>query len=345
MRRLLGLLCLGSATFGCGRAAHEAHIASLAAEPAFYDLYKPGDPVTDQASGASGAHSSLVGMDGGDTSIVDTDFAANVATPALKAGASLFFSLGECFSGGFLDDMAPLKGNQAIITSARHTETASYGFEPPEGVNIDFTDSFIKALGDGHVPAMTVAAQTAALDPFGPNPDAPRITESMGGEHTQYFATGSGADLTPADHAGTGMAVLWAGMPNDRDGAQMNLMIDHLVTMGFDRDRIWLMYGGGEADATHPVVRGQIINQANPIHLLSATREHLVDLFAATFAPEAQAAAPDFVFLYVGDHGGLDGAATAKRNFGHPDRLVTPMIQRQAGTHLYGEGNRDLKIK
>ena len=43
----------------------------------------------------------------------------------------------------------------------------------------------------------------------------------MGSEHAQYFATGAGATLRPAQYAHTGLAILWAGQPATRDGTQI----------------------------------------------------------------------------------------------------------------------------
>ena len=231
--------------------------------------------------------------------------------------------MGECFSGGFLDDLARLGGRQSTVTSARHTETASYGYEPPEGVNIDYTDAFIQGLADGHSTAEQTAAHTAAIDPFGPNPGTARGSEPIGSEHTQYFAAGGGAGLRPADFARTGIAVLWAGMPAERDGTQMNLMIERLVTMGYARDRIWLMYGGGTLAPEHEIARSQIKGVNDAVHTLGATRDNLVNLFHATFVEKSAASVPNFVFFYVGDHGGLDGEKVAKNNFGRLDSLVS----------------------
>ena len=337
---VLGLVCVSIA---CGPMAPVARLQPGAAggntiqpDPKFYELYRPGDPITDQATGAPGSHSSLVGTsEAEDSDVRDDDFAANVAVPALRAGAGLYLSLGQCFSGGFFDELAPLHGTQSILTSARHSETASYGEEPPGGVDVDYTDAFIRALADGRVPAEQVAAETTALNPFGPNPAAARIGEQEGSEHAQYLALGDGANLRPAEHAQSGMAVLWAGMPAERDGVQMNLMIDHLVSMGFDRDHIWLLYGGGQADAAHPIVKSHILGQIKPIHLLAATRKQLFGLFSSTFASK-QGPLPSFVFLYVGDHGGLNAVKEAKLHFGLPDRLIT----NAPPSPMYGEGDR-----
>ncbi len=306
----------------------------------FYESYRAGDPVTDQKAGAPGSRSSLIGTYAEDANVADDDFAANVAAPALRAGARAMWAFGQCYSGGFIDDLAPLGGSQSIYSSARHDETAAYGFGPPSGVDIDYTDAFIHAIGDGWAPADRVAAEATALNPFGPNPDAERANERMGSEHAQYHATGDGASLAPARYAATGLAVLWAGQPAERDGVQMRLMIDRLVAMGYSRDRIWFLYGGGVGDEEHPVVRGHIANRNPAVNFRAATRKQLVSLFASVFAPGARSA-PDFVFFYVGDHGGLNGAMVAKDNFARPDPLVVPNISRPSA-RLYGAGDADL---
>jgi hypothetical protein len=335
-----------------GKSSTERVATATAAEtaPAYYEAFRAGDENTDQRTAGPDAHSSLVGADMPDSSVQDDDFAAHVAAPAIKAGARLFFSLGECFSGGFIDDLAPLGGTQSVLASARHTETASYGDETPQGVNIDFTDAFLRALGDGKTPGEQVARATAALDPFGPNPTAKRGEEEMGSEHAQYFATGGGDQLRPADHTKHGLAVLWAGLPAERDGAQMAQMIDQLVTMGFTRDRIWLFYGAGKAEPNHPIVTKHIAAKAQAIHLRSATRKQLVGLFDAKFVSH-HGRTPDFVFFYVGDHGGLDGEAEAKGGFLGLDALVAtrldqiapagnaPQAARAHARTLVGEGD------
>jgi len=328
--QLVALLCFTTVAFSS--TAFSAEV--------FYETFRPGDPVVDQKVGSPGSHSYLVGTVG-DEGVRDDEFGRAVALPALKAGASLFLSFGQCFSGGLIDELAPLGGNQFIITSARHSETASYGIPAPAGVDIDFTDAFILAMGDGHNAAESVAERTAAIDPFGPNPNAPRKSEPMGHEHTQYFAAGKGATLRPADFTKRGMAVLWAGMPAERDRVQMHLMIDRLVQMGYDRDRVWLLYADGKADISHPVVRDFIAGRDNPIHLLAATRRQLVGLFAQMFS-ESYGDRPDFVFLYVGDHGGLNRLAVAKHFFDQPDMLIMPnlSIRLPQLRRLYGEGHR-----
>lgn len=303
--RILALFLLLTA---CGRTPSSTGTDSVG-DPVYYDAFRSGDATTDQATGAPGSHSTLVAYSG---SVGDVDFTKNIAAPALQAGASLYFSLGECYSGGFLDDLTALGGTQSLLSSARHTETASYGFPAPSGVDVDYTDAFITALGDGHVEAEATARMTAALDPFGPNPDAARINETMGSEHQQYAAVGGGENLRPADHAQDGLAVLWAGLPAERDGVQMNLMIDRLIAMGFNPERIWLLYGSGELAADHAIIQTKVKGRAEPIHVAEASRDNLVQAFAQP---------SKFVFFYVGDHGGLDGESVAKNGF-TPDPLL-----------------------
>jgi len=268
--------------------------------------------------------------------VSDTDFAANVAAPVLAAKASLYLVFNECFSGGLIDDLAKLGGTQSIFTAARHSETASYGHPAPDGVDLDATDTFLLALADGRVPAETVAEEAVALNPFGPNPDAKRISEPLGGEHAQYLALGGGDQLKPADHADKGIAVLWAGQPAARDGQQMKVMIDRLVGMGFEPDRIWLLYGGGTVVASHPLADAYLARTDHPIHLQAATRENLLAVFTNAFG-STNPSHPDFVFLYVGDHGGLDSRAEAKTGF-TPDLLAAPNFPIKPGIRIYGEG-------
>jgi hypothetical protein len=316
--------------------AHEA--LSRASGAPWYEVYRAGDPTTDQLAGAPGSKSYLVGTLAAGADVPDDDFRESVAKPVIQAGADFYAVLNQCYSGGFLDDLAPLGGNQFVLTAARHTELASYGYVPPSGVDIDSTDAFLRALGDGHQPAERVAAAAVALNPFGPNPNAQRVSEAMGSEHAQYYASGRGAELRPADHASRGLAVLWAGQPATRDGTQMAAMVDRLVGMGFTRDRIWFLYGDGLATADHPIVSSHIEGKVPAVHLRAATRKQLAQLFGKTFAPGA-ASRPDFVFFYVGDHGGLDGKAFARRGF-EPDPLVAPQVGR--GVPLFGAGDADL---
>jgi hypothetical protein len=345
MRRSLASALLLACSLSCADVAEGDRsgrsVATIEQAPAaFFERYSPGDPTTDQQAGSPGSRSSLIGTYTEGADVADDDFAMNVAAPALRAGARVLWAFGQCYSGGFVDDLARLGGDQSIYSSARHDETAAYGYGPPAGVDVDYTDAFLRALGDGNVPAERVAAAATALNPFGPNPEADRASERMGSEHAQYYATGTGAALAPARFAATGMAVLWAGQPAERDGVQMRLMIDRLVEMGYARDRIWFLYGGGVADEDHPVVRGHVANQAPPVNFRAATRKQLVSLFAQSFAADARQR-PDFVFFYVGDHGGLNGAMVAKRHFGRPDPLVAPNLS-LAGRRLHGAGDADL---
>ncbi len=299
----------------------------------FYETFRPGDAVTDQATGAPGSHSNLVGNKG---SVSDTNFAESVAKRALAAHASLYLVLNQCFSGGFINELSTLGGTQFVFTAARHDESAAYGTPAPEGVDIDSTDSFITALADGKVAAGTVAADSVALNPFGPNPNAKRINETMGSEHAQYFVSGGGEKLKPAEYTSTGIAILWAGSPAERDGVQMNLMIDHLVTMGFSPDKIWLLYGGGQVEESHVIAQTHLVARAHPIHLQAATQENLFAVFSNAFS-RMNSLAPNFVFFYVGDHGGLDSEAVAKIGF-TPDPLVAPNFDLKPGMKIYGEG-------
>lgn len=302
-------------------------------EEAFYEIFKPGDPITDQSTGAPGSHSYLVGHAG---DVPETQFTEKVATPALKARASLYMVFNQCFSGGFVDDLAKLGGTQFVFTAARHDESASYGAPAPNGVDLDSTDTFNIALADGHVWADTVAAQAVALNPFGPNPNAKRINEPMGSEHAQYHATGGGEQLKPAEHTERGMAVLWAGYPAERDGVQMNLMISRLMSMGFNPDRIWLLYGEGKVATSHPIAKTHFVGRDHPIHLQAATPENLFTIFARAFS-QKNPSVPDFVFFYAGDHGGLNTRAVAKRGY-TPDPLVAPNFQKTPGMKIYGDG-------
>lgn len=345
MRHVLFPVILVIGTTACGSSPQVAlNSTTSATDTKFYELYLHGDETTDQTAGAPGSHSSLVGTELDQNSgMRDDRFATLVATPAIQGGAKLFFSLGECYSGGMIDDMAALGGDQSVLAAARHTETASYATEGSDGVNVDYTDAFISALADGKAGGEMVAAQTAAVDPFGPNPDAHRISEEMGSEHNQYFASGAGAQLEPAMYAGTGVAILWAGMPAVRDGNQMNLMIDRLLAMGYSPDRIWMLYGGGQAPVTHPVVRDHMVNQAQPVHFLAATQDHLAALVSGLFSG-ANGPKPDFVFFYAGDHGGLDDLNLAKTGYSGEDPLVTPAFAAAPPARLYGEGLAPLRF-
>lgn len=298
----------------------------------YYESFRAGDATTDQTAGAPGSHSSLVGYQG---NVLDTDYAANVAKPALDAGASLYLVLNECFSGGFIDDLAKLGGTQSVLTSARHTETASYAYEAPSGVDLDSTDTFLIGLADGKTAAASTAATAVALNPFGPNPNAKRLGESVGSEHAQYFSTGGGDQLKPAEHAQKGLAVLWAGSPAERDGSQMNQMVDRLLAMGYQADRIWLLYGGGTVLESHPLASH--LSGNNPVHLQAATRENLLAIFSQAFGPQS-ASKPDFVFFYAGDHGGLDARSVAKPGF-TPDLGVSPNFVMAPGIVVFGQTN------
>ncbi len=308
-------------------------ICSAIESEIFYELYHPNNANADQTAGAPGSHSNLVGYTG---HITDTAFAEKVAKPALSAGAKIYMVLNQCFGGGFTDELAKLGGTQSILTAARHNETASYGYPAPDGVDIDSTDAFNIALGNGKIPAKTVATEAVALNPFGPNPNAKRVNETEGSEHAQYFFTGGGDQLKPADYTDKGIAVLWAGQPAERDGIQMNLMIDRLIEMGFSPDKIWLLYGGGKVDAAHPIARSHISGKSHPIHLQAATEKNLFALFTKNFK-KRDASTPDFVFLYVGDHGGVDEKSMAKTGY-TPDLLVTPNLQITPGMNIVGEG-------
>lgn len=316
MKRLATIGLLVAFQAGCGASSNRAGALSVE-EDVFYELFTKGDATTDQATGAPSSFSTLIGYEG---VVEDKDFAEAVAAPMLRAGASFFAALNQCYSGGFLNELTALGGNQSLFTSARHTETASYGYPAPEGVDVDSTDAFITALADGKVPGEMVARRTAALDPFGPNPDAARVDEPMGSEHNQYAMVGAGGSLKPADYAKSGIAVLWAGLPAERDGVQMSLMIDRLIAMGYAPERIWLLYGSGELQPSHEIAQTKIAN-ARPINLLAATRDNLVDVFTRNFGEGRPN--PDFVFFYVGDHGGLDGTSVAKPGF-VPDPLLRP---------------------
>lgn len=299
----------------------------------YYELFRPGDAKTDQSAGAPGSHSNLVGHKG---EVSDVQFAENVAMPALAAHASLYFVLNQCFSGGFINELANLGGTQSIFTAARHSETARYGLPAPGGVDLDSTDTFNIALADGRVPAATVAAESVALNPFGPNPNAKRINELLGSEHAQYFATGGGDQLKPADYADSGIAVLWAGAPAERDGIQMNHMIERLVAMGFSPEKIWLLYGGGIIERSHPIARAHFEGRSHPIHLQAATQKNLFAVFENNFSRK-NPSPPNFVFFYVGDHGGLNSLAVAKVGF-TPDPLVAPNFQIKPEMKIYGDG-------
>lgn len=333
---------LSMAVFACsdhGSATDDGAREALSSTPAYYEVYRPGDPTTDQNSGAPGSRSYLVGTYAAGSDVGDQDFADHVAKPALDAGARLFITLNQCYGGGFLDNVAPLGGDQFLFTAARHSETAAYGYGAPGGVDIDSTDAFLTALADGNVPAERVAANAVAMNPFGPNPNAARINERVGSEHAQYFASGTGADLRPALHARTGLAILWAGQPATRDGTQMKTMTDRLVDMGYTRDRIWFLYGDGLATADHPIVKSHIAGVSPAVNLRAATKKQLTQVIAEAFAPSARTK-PDFVFLYVGDHGGLNGKSVAKPGF-EPDPFVAPNALPD-GAILYGAGDSDL---
>lgn len=322
-------LCAVSAlslAFGCSQEQTAAHSGAVSETPVFYERFALGDPTTDQAAGAPGAHSTLIGTLTDDADVRDEDFRTNIAAKALGAGAALYAVFNQCYSGGFLDDLARLGGTQSVMSAARHTETASYGYEAPSGVDLDSTDTFIRAMGDGTKSAEHVAREAVALNPFGPNPNAPRIDEEEGSEHAQYLSMNGGDHLRLKDMAAGGIAVLWAGQPAARDGAQMASMIERLVAMGYQRSHVYMLYAGGEADAEHPVVSMHMQREDDSVNLMAATRANLAMVFNQAFAKEVTA--PTSVFLYVGDHGGLNEASEAKKGFPGHDPLVTPELKR-----------------
>jgi len=259
----------------------------------------------------------------------DDDFRDNIAAKAIGAGAAFYGVFNQCYSGGFLDDLARLGGTQTVMSAARHTETASYGYEAPSGVDLDSTDTFIRAMGDGTTSAEQVAREAVALNPFGPNPNAARIGEEEGSEHAQYLSMNGGDHLRLKDMAAGGIAVLWAGQPAARDGSQMAQMIERLVAMGYQRSSVYMLYAGGEADTRHPIVRMHMQREGDSVNLMAATRANLAMVFNQAFAGNSQkGAVPTSVFLYVGDHGGLDEASVAKKGFPGHDPLVTPELKR-----------------
>ena len=85
-------------------------------------------------------------------------------------------------------------------------------------------------------------------------------------------------------------------------------------------------------------MQSYMLNKQNSIHLLAATGRQLVGLFSQTFKEnkERQINAPNFVFFYVDDHGGLNGDAKAKNNLGRVDTLITT----RRPTTIYGDGDR-----
>ncbi len=315
----VGILCVAIAFQSIGAIGSEI----------YYEVFKPGDTVTDQSTDSS--HSYLVGYEG---QVPDTEFADKIAKTALAAHASLYMVFNQCFSGGFIDELSKLGGTQFIFTAARHSETASYGSPAPSGVDLDSTDTFNIALADGNVPASIVAAESVALNPFGPNPNAKRIGESMGSEHAQYLAIGGGDQLRPANFADRGIAILWAGHPAERDGKQMSLMIDRLISMGFNANKIWLFYGAGTIEASHPIAKTHFVGKAQPINLQAALPKNLFSVFENSFN-EKNSTPPEFVFFYVGDHGGLNFKEVAKTGF-TPDPLVAPNFSMKPGIKTYG---------
>ncbi len=94
---------------------------------------------------------------------------------------------------------------------------------------------------------------------------------------------------------------------------------------------------GDKGDVSDTVFAEKV---AKPVHLQAATPDNLTALLANTANPANRMdpyGAPKFVFLYVGDHGGLDNKTFAKPGF-RPDPLLVPNFHIEPGMTIYGEG-------
>jgi hypothetical protein len=304
------------------------------------------DPAT---PGIQPAHSGLSVWPGGGR-ISDEDL-KNMAAPL--AGCTEFvWAMGQCFSGGFIDDLNANAGTQSITTACRHKEKAYYEILPPAGNGKDWVFAYLDGIGAGNRTALAIATDAAANDPWGPNP-APvpaRVAagEVAGREHPQYFATAAAADglkltkMVGANQVGRGVAILYAGRPesnpanaNSRDRKAIADAVVKLKAIGFKGKQIYVFYGPGKVGAAHPL--NAHIGGADSITLRRANANNVGGLFNTL----AIGRKPEFVFWLSADHGwndsvaaGADVAPGGGGGGGVPDPDSNP-------NDPYGDGDSD----
>jgi len=258
----------------------------------------------DQNSAATGEHSGLVTWDGGANGwIQDTDFAgAALFKPLVKDdGIPFVWVFSQCFGGGMFDELNGLGGTQSGVSASNFPQPAIYQLPMPLGNGANFSTAYILAIRDGITVAQPMALAAADDDPWGPsrNPDPPRDEFEKDLEQPIYFTTGAAADaLDLKGHSKNGAVILWSGRPDiSLDGAEISRLIIEFVSLGYNQNNIWVLYGSGKYSKTKDLVGIAVnIKKLPATQLRAATLKQLKFVIAAI--PKS-----DFVFFFANDHG------------------------------------------
>lgn len=234
----------------------------------------PGAPPTRPKSGWS--------VYGFGPSVWDDDYAAWVAMAGPNIEWVHFF--GQCYGGGFLDDLAGAAGRHLATSASRHDECSHYPVGAPNP-KTNWTQALIASLVANVHRAQTLAADAAANDDYAkpPNPI----------EHPQYLDIAMGGALM-INAFGNPIAILQAGLPATWDRDFIAVIIGELMRRGFPANRIFVFYGDGSLPVGHPI-------RATGATIRAGTKAQVDQLMNDAFGVWANP--PDQVFTYVGDHG------------------------------------------
>lgn len=321
-------------TGACSRTAN--------AQP-FFDSWVPNGPL-DQSSididgnpdnGVQPAHSKLVGRPGVPAKnwVSDTDLGgATMGGLAINNNAEIMWVFGQCYGGGFLDELNALGGKQVAGTAARHDETARYPlFCNAGGVRADWIDAYAHVFA-ANITALDMIDLASTDDPWGTNPglampgacvdnmippyNGPALLgmrrgEAVNSEHPQFYTIGNGAaikiELTLPQNR---LAILWSGQPNWVDEGQIATMVDKLLAMNHLPSRIFILFRNGKVPPAN--IGGRIAlnigagaGQVPAANVRVAEKCALEKVFNDHYGVGKPN--PELLFFFANDHGANTG--------------------------------------
>ncbi len=252
--------------------------------------------------------------------VMDNDLKDLISPPAglpprVPAGVPILWALGQCYGGGFFDDLNELPNVQAGSSAARYRERSwtSTAPNPATGNREDWVMRFIASIGNGTNPAREMFQYAGRNDPYGPaaNPTEParRVVEHAGLENPVYFTKAGDAlklNTAPGRPTAKAFAILWCGDARRSDDDAIVALVKKLHDNGWADNQMEILYKTSQArlGAIHPLKN---ITDAAGVairpHIAPATYRNLQRLLDLRFNNPICDRNFRFLFFFVNDHG------------------------------------------